>query len=77
MQESLKRFTIARGGKAVIIRNYWDKMYQKLMLAATKDRDEELLKMLKKIYAVKDSVREVGINHYIYKCQKLYEISFY
>ena len=47
------------------------------MLAATKDRDEELLKMLKKIYAVKDSVREVGINHYIYKCQKLYEISFY
>ena len=47
------------------------------MLAATKDRDEELLKMLKKIYAVKDSVREAGINHYIYKCQKLYEISFY
>ena len=77
MQESLKRFTIAREGKAEIINIYWHKLLTRLFLAATKDKDEQLLNILNKIYAVKKQVREAGIMKYIEKCEKIYEIAFY
>ena len=76
IQKRLRHKLETQDAKIDVIMNYWDKIYGKMQLKATKNNDKKANLLLKKMVLVSHDVKYHCIRKYIKKCKELHAIAF-
>tara|TARA_B110000285_G_C14871809_1_gene489566 strand:+ start:154 stop:393 length:240 start_codon:yes stop_codon:yes gene_type:complete len=66
-----------KDSKLEILRNYWEKNLNKVMLNATMQKDEDVVALCKLIMKIPKLVQVALLRHYIAACRALHAIAFF